>query len=246
MRITRIVLPLTVMLLTASVLSAQIPDKFTNLQVLPKDISQRELTTIMRGFSFSLGLRCINCHVGNDTPNLAGVDFAADTKDTKKTARVMLRMIDALNRDYVAKLEPATATRVDCATCHHGLSKPRSLQAVLAAELEKKDLVAAIALYRDLRKQYYGGAQYDFTETPLNQLTESLLAKHKVKEAAAFMELNAEVNSLTGWGRSLIAMSHQANGETDKAIADFQKIVELNPNDSWAKKQLEGLKSGKK
>jgi len=246
MKIIGIALPTTVILLTATLLSAQIPDKFTNLQVLPKDISRQELVTIMRGFSFSLGLRCINCHAGNDTPNLAGVDFAADTKDTKKTARAMLRMVDALNRDYLAKLEPATTTRVDCATCHHGLSKPQSLQAVLTAVLEKKDLASAIALYRDLRKQYYGGGQYDFTETSLNQLTESLLAKRKVKEATAVMELNAEVNPLTTWGRSLIAMSHQANGETEKAIADFQKIVALNPNDSWAKKQLEDLKNAKK
>ncbi len=232
------------MLLTLPFASAQIPDKFTNLQVLPKDISKQELTSRMRIFSFSLGARCEDCHA-DKAPGSELRDFASDAKDTKKKAREMMRMVEALNKDYVAKLQPATSTRVDCATCHHGVMKPRSLQAVLSEELEKKDLASALALYKDLRKKYYGGAQYDFSETSVNQLTESLLAAHKTKEAAAFMELNDQSTTLTGWGRSLIAMSHQANGETDKAIADFQKIVDGNPNDAWAKKQLEQLKGGK-
>ena len=226
--------------------TAQVPDKFTNLQVIPKDIAKPALMGMMRGFSFSLGARCVDCHVGKDTPNLEGVDFAADDKETKKTARAMLRMVAAINNDYVSKLTPASGTRVDCTTCHHGLKKPRTLQAVLTEELEKKDLTAAIALYRDAKKQYYGGAQYDFTEASLNQLTESLLQQRKTKEAAAFMELNAENTTTTRWGKNLLAMAHKANGETDKAIADFQKIVEANPNDAWAKGQLEELKGGKK
>ena len=225
---------------------AQIPEKFTNLQVLPKDISRQELATVMRGFSFSLGARCVTCHVGPDSPTLEGVDFAADEKETKKAARAMLRMVAVINRDYVGKLDQPSSVRVECVTCHRGLSKPRTLQAVLAEELEKKDLQAAIALYRDLKKQYYGGAQYDFSETSLNLLTETLFRQQKNKEAAALMELNAGTNDLSRWGKNLLAMAHRANGETEKAIADFQKIVESNPNDSWARQQLEELKKGKK
>jgi tetratricopeptide (TPR) repeat protein len=227
---------LPVLLLTATA-AAQIPDHFTNLQVLRKDIPKQELTSFMRGFVFSLGVRCVNCH------DVA--DYASDAKETKRKARAMMRMVEAVNRDTIAKLEPATANRIDCATCHHGLDKPRALQSVLAEELEKKDLASTISLYRDLRKRYYGGAQYDFSETSLNLLVEGLGAK-KTKEAAAFMELNAELNPLTAWGKSLLAMAHRANGDTDKAIADFQAIVEANPNDSWAKQQLEALKSGKR
>jgi len=236
----------TLLLLVAVGAAAQVPDKFTNLQVLPKDIAKPELMNIMRGFSFSLGARCVDCHVGRDTPTLEGMNFPADDKETKKTAREMLRMVAAINKDYVGKLPSASAARVECVTCHHGLQKPRTLQAALSEELEKKDLASAIALYRDLKKQYYGGAQYDFSETSLNLLTENLGRQHKVKEAAAFMELNAENTALTRWGRSLIAMAHQANGETDKAIADFQRIVDANPSDAWAKQQLEGLKAAKK
>lgn len=236
-------LPLTLLfaLMTAAIcVSAQVPDKFTNLQVLPKDIPKPELMNLMRSFSFSLGARCVSCHVGKDNGSLDGMDFAADDKDTKKTARDMLRMVAKINADYIPK-----SARVECVTCHRGISKPRTLQAALSEELEKKDLAAAIALYRDLRKQYYGGAQYDFSETSLNLLAESLGRQHKVKEAAAFMELNAENTALTRWGKNLLAMAHRANGETAKATADFQKIVDENPNDAWAKQQLTELKSPK-
>jgi hypothetical protein len=36
-----------------------------------------------------------------------------------------------------------------------------------------------------------------------------------------------------------------ANRETDKAKADYQKILKLNPQDAFAKKQLEELNRGK-
>jgi hypothetical protein len=51
-----------------------------------------------------------------------------------------------------------------------------------------------------------------------------------------------EVNSpLTGWADSLLAISHATNGDNEKAKADFKKILERNPQDVWAKKQLEAL-----
>ena len=238
---------LPILLLLAVSASAQVPDKFTNLQVLPKDVSKADLVNTMRGFAFSLGVRCADCHVEKDAPGQPqGSRFALDDKETKRTARQMLRMVAAINHDYVGKLPVAAPVQVECFTCHRGIRKPRTLQAVLAEELEKKDLASAIALYRDLRKQYYGGAQYDFSETSLNLLCESLGRQGKIKEAAAFMELNQENTALSGWGLNLLAMAHRANGETDKAIADFTKIVAANPDDKWAKQQLDELKSGKK
>ncbi|HXV14001.1 MAG TPA: c-type cytochrome, partial [Candidatus Krumholzibacteria bacterium] len=45
---------------------AQIPDTFTNLKVLPKDIQKAELVGIMRGFSMALNVRCTHCHKGDN------------------------------------------------------------------------------------------------------------------------------------------------------------------------------------
>ncbi len=238
-------LSLLAVVLSAAAVAAQVPDKFTNLKVLPKDISKAELSDTMRRFSFSLGVRCQHCHAGPEGPTLAGVDFPSDEKETKRTARAMLQMVEAINRDYVAKLGKATPLRVECVTCHRGLNRPQTLMAVLNEELGKSGPAAAVVRYHELRKKYYGGGQYDFSETSLNQLAESLLKTKRTKEAVAIMELNAEVNPITGWGYSVLAMSHRANGDIDKAKTDFQKILELQPQNGWAKQQLEELQTKK-
>ena len=237
-----------VMLLSLAALPAraQVPDKFTNLQYFPKTISRQDLVGNMRGFSFSLGVRCEFCHAGKDGNKLDQMDFASDEKDTKKTARAMLRMVDAINQEYIAKMGRTSPVRVECVTCHHRLSIPKTMNALLAETIDKKDIQAAIVLYRDLRKNDLGSGRYDFGETSLNILTESLLKQNKAKEAAAIMELNVEVNtSPSGWAYSLLAMSHVANKEVEKAKADYQKILELNPQDEWAKRQLEQLNGSK-
>jgi len=200
----------------------------------------------MRGFCFSLNVRCQYCHAGTDGPSLNDMNFASDEKETKRTARNMLRMVDGINQNYIAKLGRTTSTKVECVTCHRGLSIPTTMNAVLAETLEKKDIPAAIAQYRDLRRKAFGDGRYDFGETPLNQLTESLLKQHKTKEAVAIMELNVEVNTPPSlWSYNLLAMSHQANQETEKAKADYRKILELNPKDDWARKQLDELNNAK-
>ena len=224
--------------------TAQVPDKFTNLQFFPKDISKSELTSTMRGFSFSVGVRCEYCHQQNENKK---IDFASDAKPEKLTARAMLKMVSAINGDYLAKLpEGAPSTKVECVTCHRGLAKPRQIAAVMSATLNDKGLDAAVSQYRELRKKDYGSAQYDFSEVPLNQLTESLLSAKKTKDAAAFMDMNSELNSpLSLWGAHLLGMAHRANGDVDGAIAAFEKAVELSPSDDWAKQQIEELKASK-
>ena len=238
----------TVMLvsLAALVAEAQMPDKFTNLQYFPKTISRQELVGNMREFSFSLGVRCQFCHAGKEGNKLDQMDFASDEKDTKKTARAMLHMVDAINQEYIAKMGRTAPIRVECVTCHHQLSIPKTMNALLAETIDKENVQAAIAVYRDLRKNDLGSGKYDFGETSLNILTESLLKQDKAKEAVAIMELNVEVNTPpSGWAYSLLAMSHVATRKWIKAKADYQKILELNPRDEWAKKQLEQLNGSK-
>jgi tetratricopeptide (TPR) repeat protein len=223
--------------------NAQQPErKLTNLQYFPKTTQYDDLIQVMRGFSFSLNVRCSHCHAAKSTDKPDDLDFPADTKDQKKIARNMLRMVDSINQDYIAKLSSQTQNRVSCVTCHHGLSKPKGIAPTLAETIDTKGLPDAIAQYKDLRTKYYGGAQYDFSETPLNQLSENLTRSGKSKEAVGIMEMNAELNApLSGWGSSVIALAYMANQDFDKAKAEFQKLLEKNPDNSWAKKQLEEL-----
>ena len=232
-------------LLASSPIYAQIPDKFTNLKVLPKDISKQELQSTMRGFAFALGVRCEHCHAEKKAPD-KGLDFAADDKDAKKTARVMLQMVAVINHDYISKVPKTAPIEVQCVTCHHGLTQPQPLNSVLAATLDKDGFDKTVALYHELRGKYYGSGQYDFGETSLNQFTESLLAQKKNGEALAIMEMNFTDNHPDSvWSYHMLAMTHQANGQIEKAIADYRKVLALHPDDRWAKEQIDSLTAPK-
>src|SRR5262245_13307117 len=97
---------------------AQIPATFSNLQVLPKDISRGELVSTMRTIAGALGARCTTCHVGPD--NLEGMDFATDERATKQAARTMMKMVQSINAGFMSALPASTAKReaVTCMTCH--------------------------------------------------------------------------------------------------------------------------------
>lgn len=107
---------------------AQIPAIFTNLQVQPKDIPRGQLINRMKAITGDLGVRCTYCHVGPD--DLTGMDFATDEKRTKRVAREMMRMVDAINGEHLAALPPGDTARetVTCYTCHRGEAKPARRQ----------------------------------------------------------------------------------------------------------------------
>ena len=122
-----LVVTLTAILIGAVALTAQqnpIPEKFTNLQVLPKTITRAELVPIMRSFALSLGVRCEHCHVGEGN-DLSKFDFAADAKPTKATARQMLRMVNRIHAEDLKGVgDAARMPKVTCFTCHRGAKTP--------------------------------------------------------------------------------------------------------------------------
>ena len=103
---------------------AQIPEKFTNLQVLPKEIQRPALVSVMRSFAMELGVRCEHCHVGEGN-DLSKFDFAADTKAPKAVARTMMKMLVTINNESLKGVgDPARQPKVTCYTCHRGTTKP--------------------------------------------------------------------------------------------------------------------------
>ena len=80
----------------------------------------------MKGYSKSLGVKCGHCHYsekveGQDKPKW---DFASDEKPEKKIARDMMRMEDAINSRYIAKIGDGKLDKITCVTCHRGKTEP--------------------------------------------------------------------------------------------------------------------------
>lgn len=99
--------------------------EFKNLKVLPNNTPHDELVAIMRGYSRALGVKCDHCHAASADPK-GHLDFASDAKPEKATARLMMRMVDSINGQYIVRLDKGSdhADRVACITCHRGKAIP--------------------------------------------------------------------------------------------------------------------------
>src|SRR5262245_43336632 len=164
-RLVTVAAVIVVLGIGASPATAQIPDKFTNLKVLPKDISRDSLLYIMRRFSLSLGVRCQFCHVGGDGVSFEGVQFPKDDSPHKRRARFMLLMVDSLNRAVLPALPDLNGRaplRITCKTCHRGASRPLLLTQRLAEARDSAGITAAVTLYRELRQDAATAGRYDF------------------------------------------------------------------------------------
>lgn len=227
-------------------LQAQIPEKFTNLQVLPKEIARGELVQLMRGYASALGVRCVHCHatkpdVDPRSDDLADVDFASDAREAKVRAREMIAMVRAINVEHLAGLSGGSTVSVRCATCHRGLTTPELLDDRMARLVADDGVEAAIADYRELRSEYRESGAYDFGQKPLNALGERLLRAGKSTEAEALLTLNAEFHPDADWTLTLLGEAQLKNGRRDAARATFQKVLELDPESEQAKTRLAEL-----
>jgi hypothetical protein len=95
----------------------------TNLKVLPKDTTGPQVIAIMRNFEGDLGVECSYCHAKD--PASGRLNFASDANPMKDRARVMMKMANAINTEYLTQLtDPPPMNPVTCGTCHRGMAKP--------------------------------------------------------------------------------------------------------------------------
>ena len=223
---------------------AQIPETFTNLQVLPQDIARDSLLRVMRGFSFALGVRCQYCHVGGDGIAFEGVRFADDDDEDKRKARYMLRMVAQLNDEMLPGLpnRDMPGVRVQCVTCHGGLARPQTLEAVLSETIARAGTDSAVAHYRRLREDYYGSGAYDFGPQRLMELARGLSQTGMTGEAVRMLELNAEFHPRHAGNYIQLGDVQMLRGARDTAIAAFEKALEIDPRNDQARRRLEQLR----
>ena len=105
-----------------------------NLKVLPKDISNSDLDSVMAGFEKALNVGCDFCHAKSKT-NPSEPDFASDDNPEKEVTRMMLKMTETINKDYfnyAIQYKANELMAVSCKTCHDGYPRP-------GLRFEKKD-----------------------------------------------------------------------------------------------------------
>ena len=103
----------------------------TNLKVLPKTMTGEQVHELMHQWEAALGTKCSTCHASD--PNKIGpngrpmLNYADDSKSEKSTARLMYRMMEDINKNYVSMVE--NAEPVTCGTCHRGHYDPEPFKA---------------------------------------------------------------------------------------------------------------------
>jgi photosynthetic reaction center cytochrome c subunit len=104
---------------------------YKNIQVL-KGVPADQLIPAMQFIAASLGVQCDFCHLENA--------FDKDDKETKRTARKMMRMMFAINKENFDGHKEVT-----CYACHRGAHKPVATPVIseepvqLALEEKKND-----------------------------------------------------------------------------------------------------------
>lgn len=91
-------------------------DRFKNLQVLPKNITEDSLDKIMDGFNADLGVDCKYCHKHDKKADT--LIFDNDDKSEKEIARNMMRMTMDINKKYFQFNETVQAEQVQAVTCY--------------------------------------------------------------------------------------------------------------------------------
>jgi hypothetical protein len=109
----------------ATIPNKELPPKFKNLKVLPKNISEAALDKIMDDFNHSLGVSCDYCHAKSDKAD--ELNFVSDTKPEKIAARKMMLMTYDINIKHFGgtkdRIQPQT---IKCITCHRQKPYPET------------------------------------------------------------------------------------------------------------------------
>jgi len=220
------------------------PEHPTNIKVLPNDLTASQLRDAMIAFTHGLGVRCNYCHKGEEGKPFTEWDFASDEKPNKGRAREMLRMLNSID-EHLSKIKPSGDKRVNvvCYTCHHGRPRPMTLNEELDEAYRKNGYQMAIAHLSELKDKYYGRGVYNFEDDGvLVDFGNNLLDSNKTDEALKAFHLNIEKFPKSSRAWSALAAAQMKMDNKEEAIKSFEKALELDPRNRFAKGMLEKLK----
>ena len=238
---------LLLLVVISAVLSAQQwkwPDKLKNARVLSLDITAEQLHETMDGYRDALGVRCNFCHVGEDGKPFSEFDFVSDQLPMKNIAREMVRLTNSINTTIKDVFKGGTEVPVEvtCSTCHRGAPVPERTEDLLWKKYELKGITETVALYREMRKIYYGSYTFDFRERVLADVAGRCEhEKKQITDAIVLVELNAEFFPESPRTLNQLASLYIANKEPQKAKPLIEKILSIDPDNRFAKKLQEKI-----
>ena len=228
---------------TTRVTSSQAINQPRNLKVLPADLSRDSVVKIMRfEVASGLGVTCSYCHGAPGVP-FDSIDYASDERETKRTAREMMRMVSRIN----GELLPAITARgtppiqVQCITCHRGAQRPLMLEDTLGTVLARLGVDSAQATYERLKQRYTGRFAYDFGQRSLNTLADRLIEQNRLAEARAILELNIREHPNVWDPAYTLGRVYESLGEKDLAIEQYRRVLTLLPSHAATRRRLEAL-----
>jgi len=193
-------------------------DQFKNLKVL-NDVPADQIFPAMQFITASLGVECEFCHVRGDH----GMEFDKDDKKTKQTARKMMKMMFAIDKDnFEGHVE------VTCYSCHRGAADPVGTPIISDVEPAPEAEHAAMP----------GAAKPVFP--PADQLLDKYLAAVGGEPALKKVTSLVEKGQITANGHQLpievyskapgkrLSVMHMPNGESITAFDGTQGWLSNN------------------
>ena len=223
--------------LAAPAAAAQTPEPPRNLQVLPDTMTRAAVVARMRNVASALGVQCLHCHEGT---TMRDINYASDSKESKRTAREMMRMLARINTDLEGVL-PGRGAQIDCITCHRGATRPQMLEDTLHNVLRAHGLARTIAVYDSLRARYYGRFAFDFGQRSLNTLATRVADEGDLELAIRIFQFNGE-HFPASWDIPYeIGLLLERLDRPQEAIAQYRRVLELLPTHTGAVARLEQL-----
>jgi tetratricopeptide (TPR) repeat protein len=107
----------------------------------------------------------------------------------------------------------------------------------------KKGTKAALQEYAELKKT--SANSFDFTADDLNQMGYALLNQKKFDEAIDVLKLNVEMYPNSGNVYDSLGEAYMHAGQTDLAIQNYEKSLQLDPENENAVTMLKRLRDQK-
>jgi tetratricopeptide (TPR) repeat protein len=120
-----------------------------------------------------------------------------------------------------------------------GFDPRKSIAETLSATIASSGLDAAVKQYHDLKAA--PPAAYNFDEDELNTLGYRLIRAKKFKEAVRIFQLNVQAYPQSSNVYDSLAEAHMDAGDKPQAIVNYQKSLQLNPNNRNAVVMLQKL-----